>query len=468
MGYVQKVLKSVLKKINPSQKEIMEIESLNEKIMDAVKSVEDVYGFVPMFCGSVAKGTWIPPAEIDLFLIFPKHLSREELETRGLKAGKKICKLLKGKYEKKYTEHPYLRCFIPWKGKTYEMDIVPCYNTTPDKIKSAVDRTPWHVRYVLEHLKEEQKNDVRLLKKFCKAQGIYGADLLHQGFSGYLCELLIIKFRSFEKLVQEASKWYPQIVLYLEKKPEKRVLDQFTDNPMVFIDPVDPKRNVAAALSYESFFKFVKACKEFLKKPSEKFFFPKERKFSIQRLREILRKRDSKFYVLLFPRIKIHEDVLASQLRRLSKLLRKQLTNYGFSIHRIEHFILDKTFGIVIEAEVWKLPKIMKRVGPEIISKHAKEFLKHYADKQAWIEDSCWIVEDERELQSVEEFIKKLFKGSFKKLEERGIPSYIAKQSRKLNLYKGDAELIKLASRNEEFKKWLGKYFENNLNIFSE
>ena len=464
---MEKVIESVVKKLTPSQKEVMVVESLCKKIMEVAKSFENKYNFTPMFCGSVAKGTWIQPVEIDLFLIFPENLSREELEKRGLEAGKKICKKLKAKFEKKYTEHAYLRCFVPWKGKLYEMDIVPCYDIAPEKIKSAVDRTPWHVRYVIKHLKEEQKNDVRLLKKFCKAHGVYGADVLHKGFSGYLCELLIIKFGSFEKLVQEASNWYPQVLLYIEKLPEKNIIEQFKESPLVFIDPVDEKRNVAAALSFESFFKFVKACKEFIKNPSEKFFFPKEKSFSVQKLREILRKRDSKFYVLMFPSLDVHEDILASQLRKLAKFMKKKLTNHGFSIHKTEYFILKDKFGILIEAEVWKLPKVMKRTGPEIMSKHAKEFLKHYASKKAWIEDCFWVIEDEREFQTIDEFIKKMFSGSCKKLKEKGIPSYIAKQGRKLTLYTGDFELIKLACENEEFKKRLSKYFEENLNIFS-
>lgn len=464
---MKKVLKSVIKKITPSENEIKEVKELKEKILFAAKDVKKEFGFTPMFCGSLAKGTWLSPAELDLFLIFPQNFSREELEKKGLEAGKKICKKLKAKYEKKYTEHPYLRCYIPFKRKVYEMDVVPCYDIEPRKIKSAVDRTPWHVRYVLKNLAEDKKSDVRLLKKFCKAHGIYGADLLHQGFSGYLCELLIIKFGGFENLIKKAAEWYPKVVLWLEEKPEKKIIEQFKDNPLIFIDPVDPKRNVAAALSYESFFKFVKACREFLKNPSEKFFFERKAKISVKKLRNLLKKRDSKFYVLLFPKPKIHEDILASQLRRMTKLLGKKLHSYDFSIHRIEHFILEKFFGIAIEAEVWKLPKIMKRIGPEIESKHAKEFLKHYSDKKAWIESDKWVVEDEREIQNIDEFIKRFFKGSVKKLEERGIPSNIAKQSKKLKVYKGDAELIQLASHNEEFREWFGKYFEMNLNIFS-
>ncbi len=467
MNTVEKILEKVVKKIKPPKKEEKTLKELSEEIIKVAKEISGKYNYYPMFCGSLVKGTWLPPAEIDLFLIFPPDISRKELESKGLEAGRKICRALNARYEKKYTEHPYLRCYVSWKGKYYEMDIVPCYDVPPEKIISAVDRTPWHVKYILENLKEKQKDEVRLLKKFCKVQHVYGADLLHQGFSGYLCELLILKFGSFQKLVREASKWYPQVILYLEKRPEKHVLEQFKNQPLVFIDPVDPKRNVAAAISYESFFRFVKACKEFLKKPSEKFFFKKEKELTIPELKNTLRKRDSKFYVLVFPRNNAHEDVLISQLRRLTKHLGRELRNHGFSIHRAEPFLFSRYFGILIETEVWKLPKIMKRVGPEILSKHAKEFLKHYADKKAWIENEQWVVEDERKIQTIEEFIKNFFRGSAKILEKRGVPSNVAKQSRKMKLYKGDRELTALASNSKEMREWLYRYFMENLNIYS-
>ncbi len=462
---MREVLEKALAKIKPSKEEEEKIKSLSERVLAVAGEIGKKYNFSPMLCGSVAKGTWLKPAELDLFLLFPESLEREKLEDLGLKAGKEICKRLKARYEKKYTEHPYLRAMLPEK---IEMDVVPCYDTLPTKIKSAVDRTPWHVRYVLEHLKKEQRDEVRLLKKFCKAQKVYGADLMHQGLSGYLCELLIIKFGSFENVVKQASKWYPQVVLWLERAPEKNVLEEFKGHPLVFIDPVDPKRNVAAAVSYESFFRFVKACREFLLAPSERFFFAKPKKLSVKGLGSILRKRDSKFYVLWFPKPDVHDDVLASQLRRFQKLLKYHLEKAGFLLHRTEIFVLERSFGLLMEAEVWKLPKIMKRSGPEILSKHAKDFLKHYAGRKAWIENNAWVVEDERKFQTIEEFLQRFFKGSAKALEQKGIPSYIAKQSKKLLLCKGDTELIKLASKHKDFRVWLSEYFAKNLNIFEK
>jgi tRNA nucleotidyltransferase (CCA-adding enzyme) len=463
---VKKVLKEVLREIKPDKSEILKVKKLAEHVLRIANEVGKEYEFKPMLCGSVAKGTWLPPAEMDLFLLFPEKLSREELERKGLEAAKKICEILKANWEKKYTEHPYLRCTF----EGIEMDIVPCYDTKPDKIKSAVDRTPWHVRYILEHLKEKQKDEVRLLKKFCKAQEVYGADLQHQGFSGYLCELLIIKFGSFENVVKHASNWYPPVIICLEEVSQRRnLVEEFRDQPLILLDPVDPKRNVAAAVSYETLFRFIKACKEFLKHPSKEFFFPRTKVLSTAKLRSILKKRDSRFYMIVFKKPEVHEDVLAAQLRKFQEILKMLLTKHEFSLIACDAYFDERMCIVLLEAEIWKLPKIMKRIGPEIYSKHAKEFLKHYKDKRAWLEDGLWVVEDTRKFQTIREFLEDFLKGDEKTLHEKGVPTKIAKAiSKRFKIYEGDAKLIRFAEKRKDFRIWLRKYFERNLNIFED
>ncbi len=452
----------ILKKIKPKKEEENKIKAISEKLIQTAEKISEKYGFKPMLCGSVAKGTWIPPGEIDLFLLFPEELSRKDLERKGLNSAKAIGRKLGANCYKKYSEHPYLRCVY----EGIEIDIVPCFDTKPDKIKSAVDRTPWHVRYVLSKLKDDQKDEVRLLKQFLKANELYGADLIHRGFSGYLSELLIIKFGSFENLIKHATEWYPPVVLWLENKPNKKIIQNF-DSPLIFIDPVDPKRNVAAALSYETFFKFVKTSKEFLSKPSISFFVKKEKLMKEEKLKKVLEKRDSKFYILRFEKPNEHEDILVSQLRKLSDHIKYNLHKLGFKIIKVKEFVFEKSMGLVLESEIWKLPKVMKRIGPDVKSKtHSLEFLKHYSDKQAWIEDGKWVIEDERKITSIEEFFHDYFKGSKNTLIEKGIPSKIAIVTKTLKIYEGDKNVLKL-NKNKEFSKFFYNYFTENMNIQS-
>ena len=258
-------------------------------------------------------------------------------------------------------------------------------------------------------------------------------------------------------------------MLYLHGQPEREVLEELSKHPLIFIDPVDPKRNVAAAVSTETFFRFVLACKRFLRNPSEKFFFEREREITAEKLKKILRKRDSRFYLLCFEKPEEHEDVVISQLRRMAKLLQRNLESREFSLIRVKEFSFERICGLIIEAEIWKLPKIMKRVGPEIKAKrHALEFLKHYSTKKAWIEEGKWVIEDERRFQSIREFLEHFFRGRESKLKQRGIPSKLARVAKTLKIFEGDEELIKAAEKSKELRVFLREYFEFDLNIEGE
>ena len=71
------------------------------------------------------------------------------------------------------------------------------------------------------------------------------------------------------------SQWKPGVFIDLERyhtDPEK-TMKRFKKDPLVVIDPVDPNRNVAAALAPKNFAKLVNSCHAFLKEPSQKFFF---------------------------------------------------------------------------------------------------------------------------------------------------------------------------------------------------
>ena len=147
--------------------------------------------------------------------------------------------------EARYAEHPYIHG--TWNGM--EVDLVPCYKIdSTEHLISAVDRTPFHTRYVREHLKEDQKNDVRLLKQFMKGIGTYGAEARTRGFSGYFLELLVLRYGTFKDVINAMAGWTNGTVLSLERAGGKRFND-----PLVFFDPVDPARNVASALSVGSF-----------------------------------------------------------------------------------------------------------------------------------------------------------------------------------------------------------------------
>ena len=238
----------VLARIRPSPDEEARLEKVVRELLERLRATLKSNGWEakPFLAGSVAKGTHLTGTEIDVFVAFPPELPRADLEDRGLALGKM---LEKGTHL--YAEHPYTR---GWYGG-FEVEIVPCYRITDAAQRmSAVDRTPLHVDYVLGRVKDGQTNEIRLLKAWAEGIGVYGAEAKILGFSGYLCELLVLKYGSFRGVLEASLSWRPGIVLELDRAPARTFPE-----PLTVVDPVDPNRNVASAVSIEQLATFVHA-----------------------------------------------------------------------------------------------------------------------------------------------------------------------------------------------------------------
>jgi tRNA nucleotidyltransferase (CCA-adding enzyme) len=378
----------------------------------------------PIICGSVGKSTWLSHRrEADLFLIFPPNMTKAQLEKRGLAEAKKIVKKLGGTWKLAYSEHPYIQALFKFAGKTYEVDLVPAFGIRdPSAIKSAVDRTPYHVKFILKNLKKPE--DVVLLKQFCIAHECYGADLKVLGFSGYLCELLIVKYGSFLGCIRAASKWKSGVRLSLSKSTKK------FDTPLTFIDPVDPKRNVAAVVSPEKFTSFVSACRKFISKPSINDFFPAPVKpITLEELKKKLKKQNTSLLTIKFSKPKVLEDILWAQMRKALRILSSRIETAGFQVLRTSSFMDKKHIILIFEMTSTLASKTKKKYGPYVKSKSAHFFLKHYS-KVAFIEKKRWVVETKREFTNLDKFLKNYLHITPKKLRLRGIPSKLLSMNR--------------------------------------
>ncbi len=451
-------LNLVLKNIKPSKKEERKMDNFIEKLMETARKLsKDVK---PIICGSVEKDTWLAKKyELDIFLLFSPNVSRKQLEEKGLTLAKNIIKKLKGKYEIAFAEHPYLR---GWVGK-FQIDIVPCYKIKhPENIKSAVDRTPHHVKFVKKNLKNP--DEVRLLKQFCIANECYGADVKTLGFSGYLCELLIIKYGSFMDLVKNAFKWRAGHVITFNNLSKEEAARKFKTS-LIVIDPVDKNRNVGAAVSVKKFYIFVKACKDFIRSPKKEFFFKKSLKpYSIAEISNKINERGTRWYLIVFKKPKVVDDILYPQMKRFRKIMERMLTQNGFEVLRTD-FYCNKECVLVLEMKEWRIPKVSKNVGPDVFSKHAEEFLKHYKKEKVFIEGKNWVVELENKFTEVSQFLKNLFKKSNKELLERGIPSKIAPVVKKAKTVDGDKAIKSMKKLPKEFRIFLREYFEKDLDV---
>ena len=113
--------------------------------------------------------------------------------------------------------------------------------------KSAPYRSPFHTEYVKDNLNNEMIRHVRLLKRMLKSINVYGAEIATNGFSGYVIEVLILKYCSLPSLLQVISDIKKEGNVFSINSVDEDVLKTFA-SPLVIIDPVDSRRNLGAAI----------------------------------------------------------------------------------------------------------------------------------------------------------------------------------------------------------------------------
>lgn len=463
-----RVLQDVLDQVTPTPKEQERTNQMVDRVVTATGQALQGRRLDHIIAGSFVRDTWMKDKrEFDVFIRFPINTTRNNLESQGLDLGRQIAKLLHGRHTIAYAEHPYVRV----KVKDYDVDIVPCYRVdSAMKIKSAVDRTPFHNQWLSKHFLKTFSPDVRLLKQFCKGQGIYGSDAKTLGFSGYLCELLTIHYRNFKNLARKASEWRAgREVINLEGiypiKDIENIHKKFPKQPLIVIDPVDPGRNVAAALSPENFIRFVKACREFLKQPSTELFFKKPPKPTVSQIDSDLTDRRTRLIGFSCTAPKIIEDVLWPQLRRTARRVRDIFEDQDFDVHAYDVWSDGRTCLFFYELEVGELPKIRKLKGPSIFDEsNSQNFLKKYAPLgRLWVEDEFWMVEVKRALTDAVELLKKTLSASESDLKSTGIASYLAREIAKTHRVMKKRDIMAQARKNKEFGQFLQDFLEKHL-----
>lgn len=393
----------IIERIKPTKEERENL----KKIFEAIKRRFEL--FLPesvevCLVGSAARNTNLRgKSDFDVFLLFPTTISRQELEERGLRYAKRAVR--PNKWSVWYAEHPYLR------SKLYgvDVDIVPAYKIESiGERMTAVDRTPLHTRYLSERLKNEKlREDILLLKQFLKANGLYGAELKIEGFSGYLCELLVLHYGSFEKLIKEAADWKPRMVVDIEKHGKKAFSE-----PLVVIDPVDPNRNVASAVSETSFARFIVLAREYLKNPRLGMFFPPSEMKSKKKLRrevkKLMEEHRMRMLGVVFGCPKIVEDLLWPQLKKTTKSLVALLERSGFSVFDYAYWSdNERKCAILVDLNNDVLPRVKKVEGPFVYDKeHYKKFLEAHKGRICWVMDGRTYCLEERKLHTAKELVK--------------------------------------------------------------
>lgn len=305
--------------------------------------------------GSAARGTWLAgDHDLDIFLSIP--------EDGDLGEAMEIARAIAPLHEERYAEHPYVHAVIDG----FDVDLVPCYDIRdPSRIRSAVDRTPFHSRYVSRRI-GGLEDDVLLLKQFMKGVGVYGSELRTGGFSGYLAELLVLRYRSFEGVLMGASYWRPNEKIDIEGHGSA-----VHGDPLVVVDPVDPKRNVAAALTLDRMAEFTTSSRCYLADPEMEFFLPPmPASLTREVLAERMRDRGTRFILVEFRAPDMVDDVIFPQLRKAEASVRALLEREGFAVLRNDVDVSTRKDGklarMLFEQLIWELAPIKKHIGPPV------------------------------------------------------------------------------------------------------
>lgn len=440
------IYNKVIKKITPTKKDLDNEKKIVEQIKEKIQKIEGEHSHIE-WCGSSARNTHLKgDRDIDLFLMFDEKMSDQQLEKEGLKIGKHI---FRGKkWEKAYSQHPYIRGNL----NGFDIEIVPSYIVkNGSNKKSAVDRTPFHNKYLLKNLKTSQKKEVRLLKQFLKGIGAYGADLKNCSLPGYGVELLILYYKNFDNFLKNACNWKKQEIIKFNNKKTKVKFD----NSLIIIDPVDSNRNVASALSTQQFEKMILATQIFQKNPNIKFFFPKKIKlWKKEKVKKMLEKKELIAIYAKFPTKEL-SDLVWGQLRRFLKKISNHLKEKDFLVLRETLWSDEKEIFFILQVENLILQKSKKIIGPKAIdSENVKRFLENKKKLISGprIENERVIIEIEREENKADKIIKKFIKNN-KKTERKAIKKMLRK-----TIVIGEKELLE--KYKGKFAEFFSKYLE--------
>ena len=268
-----------------------------------------------------------------------------------------------------------------------------------------------------QKLTSSMKGDVRILKKFLQHIEVYGAEIAKEGFSGYVSEVLISYFGSFEKTIKKISELKEGQVI-------GKTMKKF-DSPIVLIDPIDYNRNLGTAISIDNLGKFVLASRVFLKNPSKKFFKKPVSKHIMKNIDKVV--------VVQFRFKSRSDDIIWGQIKRASNALKTQLELGGFTVLRNSSVKDEKeNAALIFLLHAKKIENSLVRSGPEIFSKeHCKKFIASNLKKSQLM----WINE-EGKMQSLQKRtsndVKLFLRGILKNnLKNSGIPKGLVKDFKK-------------------------------------
>jgi len=376
--------------IVPSSEEKKKLKKTVKEFLSKFKDSRDIKFFLG---GSYAKDTYLPGnRDIDVFVKFNFSKYKDEDISSVLYV------MLRKKYKEVHVVHgsrDYFHIVID----DIIFEVVPVLDVKKASLAvNVMDVSPLHVKYVKKRLK--RKDDVRKLKALLKAQHLYGAESHLQGFSGYVCELLVSHYGSFNKVVKKFSSVKDSLFLdpakhYSSSGIALKLLNKSKLGAFVLIDPVQSDRNAAAGVSLIKLKKFVRLCKDY--DGSDKWFELKE--VDVGKLKDYL--------VLAVKPLEGKRDISLAKMRALLDRIVREFNYNGFKVK--DYGWDDSHYWF----KVGSLSKTVRHYGPSSeFAEHVKVFKSKYGRKVKVSKNKVY-VDLNREFSDPSKFLKSLIKKKF-------------------------------------------------------
>jgi tRNA nucleotidyltransferase (CCA-adding enzyme) len=409
---LNKLISDILDDCEPSETEKNRLNKIAFRIKDQISTFvlnHEKYSFVKevVFGGSFAKGTWLKnETDIDIFMKFSTQMDLNDFENYGKEIGLQSLKDFSPYL--RYADHPYVEAYV----EDVKINVVPCYDVIYGRWRSAADRSPFHTTYINNSLDAHKKNQVRLLKKFFRSLNIYGAEISKNGFSGYVSEVLIVKFGSFLSTLDYFSSFTEDkkiisvdSVLFNDEKLKK--FNSF----MILLDPVDNNRNLGTAISALSVGTFIQGSRKFLKNPANNFFDDIKKAVNIDP--GLVGLLSSDILIIEFNFSFRAPDIIWGQLQKSVNSLSKFIESSGYKIIKNSYFTDEKEHCVLaFLMESLTVPKYYKRIGPDIFRDNdIEKFIESNAtSKLKWLaSDNRMNCISSRDFTDIRDFLKFVF-----------------------------------------------------------
>mgnify|MGYP001588896502 CR=1 FL=1 len=389
----------ILQEIKPTEEEKKSVKRIIDSVLKNIK-IKDAKLELG---GSYAKDTFLKGNhDIDVFVRFPyKKYKNKDISTI-------LDKSISIRHKRLHGSRDYFQ--LEKNGYTFEF--IPVLNIkSSEKAKNITDVSPLHKEWVIKNLKNH--DDARLIKKFCRAQEVYGAESYIKGFSGYVLEILTVYYRTFINVVKNVSSWklpvYIDVSKHHKNKDEafRKINKSKRENELVIVDPTQKDRNAAAAISKEKIEKLISACKNYLHNPSDDFFV--EKTVNIEDLKT--EAAENNLLLIKINPLNGKKDVVGSKILKAYSYIESRLIKLGFKIIKSGwSFNHDSILYYIVKDEI--LSKTILHYGPPLEhEKFVAEFRKKH--KNAKIYGGKISVGIKREARNLKEFSRIIKKDDY-------------------------------------------------------